>query len=246
MKNKKTLTKVALTTGLALTAVAPYGVGHAEETDQLQVQIQEESFRSGELTQPSQKAPENVVKDALKEKTEQALSPKQVNGETGVDYKVLQKRGSYDGTTLVRIQQTYEGKEVYGHQLTAHVDNNGVIKSVSGDSAQNLKQEELKKPINLSKDEATQYIYTKYGNDINFISEPEVKEVIFVDENNGQASNAYQVTFEAATPNYVSGTYLINAQNGDMLKNMVQESNLKASEKLVGALKKSKKAVLHH
>lgn len=56
MKNKKTLTKVALTTGLALTAVAPYGVGHAEETDQLQVQIQEESFRSGELTQPSQKA----------------------------------------------------------------------------------------------------------------------------------------------------------------------------------------------
>ena len=42
------------------------------------------------------------------------------------------------------MQQTYEGKEVYGHQLTAHVDNNGVIKSVSGDSAQNLKQEELK------------------------------------------------------------------------------------------------------
>lgn len=145
MKNKKTLTKVALTTGLALTAVAPYGVGHAEETDQLQVQIQEESFRSGELTQPSQKAPENVVKDALKEKTEQALSQKQVNGEAGVDYKVLQKRGSYDGTTLVRMQQTYEGKEVYGHQLTAHVDNKGVIKSVSGDSAQNLKQEELKK-----------------------------------------------------------------------------------------------------
>lgn len=107
MKNTKTLTKVALTTGLALTAVAPYGIGHAEETDQLQVQIQvqiqEDSFRSGELTQPSQKTPENVVKDALKEKAEQALSPNQVNGETGVDYKVLQKRGSYDGTTLVRI-----------------------------------------------------------------------------------------------------------------------------------------------
>ncbi len=76
----------------------------------------------------------------------------------------------------------------------------------------------MKKPINLSKDEAKQYIYKKYGNDINFISEPEVKEVIFVDEKNGQASNAYQVTFEAATPKYVSGTYLVNAQNGDMLK----------------------------
>ncbi|MDZ5610690.1 M4 family metallopeptidase [Bacillus pseudomycoides] len=241
MKNKKTIATVALTTGLALTAVTPYGVGHAEEIDQLQVQIQEDSFRTGELTQPSQKAPENVVKDALKEKAEQALSPKQVNGETGVDYKVLQKRGSYDGTTLVRMQQTYEGKEVYGYQLTAHVDKKGVIKSVSGDSAQNLKQEDLKNPINLSQEEAKQYIYTKYGNDIKFISEPEVKEVIFVDEKNGQARNAYQVTFAAATPNYVSGTYLINAHNGDMLKNMVQESDLKASEKLVGALKESRK-----
>ncbi|CAI8876807.1 LPXTG-domain-containing protein cell wall anchor domain [Bacillus pseudomycoides] len=241
MKNKKRRATVALTTGLALTAVTPYGVGHAEETDQLQVQIQEDSFRTGELTQPSQKAPENVVKDALKEKTEQALSPKQVNGETGVDYKVLQKRGSYDGTTLVRMQQTYEEKEVYGYQLTAHVDKKGVIKSVSGDSAQNLKQEDLKKPINLSQEEAKQYIYTKYGNDINFVSEPEVKEVIFVDENNGQASNAYQVTFAAATPKYVSGTYLVNANNGEMLKNMVQESDLKASKNLVGALKESRK-----
>ncbi|WP_459500454.1 M4 family metallopeptidase [Bacillus sp. C1] len=244
MGNKKTIATVALTTGLVLTAVTPYGIGHAEETDQLQVQIQEDSFRTGELTQPSQKAPENVVKDALKEQAEQALSPKQVNGETGVDYKVLQKRGSYDGTTLVRMQQTYEGKEVYGHQLTAHVDKKGVIKSVSGDSAQNLKQEDLKKPITLSQEEAKQYIYTKYGNDIKFISEPEVKEVIFVDENNGQASNAYQVTFAAATPNYVSGTYLVNAHSGDMLKNMVQESDLKASEKLVRALKENRKSNL--
>ena len=82
--------------------------------------------------QNHQKTPESVVKDALKEKTEHVLSPKQVSGDKGVDYKVLQKRGSYDGTTLVRLQQIYEGKEVYGHQLTAHVDKKGIIKSVSG------------------------------------------------------------------------------------------------------------------
>ena len=56
----------------------------------MQVDVQEDSFRTGELTQPSQKTPENVVKDALKEKTEHALSPKQVSGDKGVDYKVLQ------------------------------------------------------------------------------------------------------------------------------------------------------------
>ena len=112
--------------------MTPYGVGYAEETVQMQVDVQEDSFRTGELTQPSQKTPENVVKDALKEKTEHALSPKQVSGDKGVDYKVLQKRSSYDGTTLLRMQQIYEGKEVYGHQLTAHVDKKGIIKSVSG------------------------------------------------------------------------------------------------------------------
>ncbi|MGE7864298.1 M4 family metallopeptidase [Bacillus mobilis] len=242
MKNKKEIAIVALTTGLALTTVIPYGVSYAEEKGQMQVEIQEDSFRTGELTQPSQKTPENVVKDALKEKTEHALSPKQVSGDEGVDYKVLQKRGAYDGTTLVRMQQIYEGKEVYGHQLTAHVDKKGIIKSVSGESAQNLTQEDLKNPINLSKEDAKQFIYTKYGNDITFISEPEVKEVIFVNENNGQASNAYQVTFTAATPNYVSGTYLVNANNGDMLKNMVQESDLKISEEHVKSIEESKKS----
>ncbi|PFO65145.1 peptidase M4 [Bacillus cereus] len=242
MKNKKVIAIVTLTTGLALTTVIPYGVSYAEEKGQMQVEIQVDSFRTGELTQPSQKTPENVVKDALKEKTEHALSPKQVSGDEGVDYKVLQKRGAYDGTTLVRMQQIYEGKEVYGHQLTAHVDKKGIIKSVSGESAQNLTQEDLKNPINLSKEDAKQFIYTKYGNDITFISEPEVKEAIFVNENNGQASNAYQVTFTAATPNYVSGTYLVNANNGDMLKNMVQESDLKISEEHVKSIKESKKS----
>ncbi|MGD6837572.1 M4 family metallopeptidase [Bacillus thuringiensis] len=240
MGNKKEIAIVALTTGFVLTSVTPYGLGHAEETGKMQVEIQEDSFRTGDLTQPSKKAPENVVKDALKENTEHALSPKQVSAETGVDYKVLQKRGSYDGTTLVRMQQIYEGKEVYGHQLTAHVDKKGIIKSISGDSAQNLTQEDLKKPINLSKEEAKQYIYKKYGNDTKFISEPEVKAVIFVDENHGQASNAYQVTFAATTPNYVSGTYLVNAHNGEMLKDMVQESSLKISEEYVQSVKENK------
>ena len=78
------------------------------------------------------------------------------------------------------MQQIYEGKEVYGHQLTAHVDKKGIIKSISGASAQNLTQEDLKKPINLSKEEAKQYIYKKYGNDTKFISEPEVKAVILL------------------------------------------------------------------
>ena len=48
------------------------------------------------------------------------------------------------------MQQIYEGKEVYGHQLTAHVDKKVLLKAFQ-ELAQNLTQEDLKKPINLSK-----------------------------------------------------------------------------------------------
>lgn len=39
MKNKKEIAIVALTTGLVLTSVEPYGVVYAEETGQMQIDI---------------------------------------------------------------------------------------------------------------------------------------------------------------------------------------------------------------
>ncbi|MDZ5609877.1 M4 family metallopeptidase [Bacillus pseudomycoides] len=245
MNKKNRITSIGISTGLALSIFAPYNLANAQTNDQLQVNIEDENYRAGDLTLPSQKAPEHVVKDALKEKTKQALSPKQVNKEEKVDFKITQKRPSYDGTTLVRMQQTYEDREVYGYQLTAHVDKKGVIKSISGDSAQNLQQQsDLKNPVKLSKDDAKQYIYKKYGNDITFIDEAESKLVIYVDENTKKATTAYQVTFSAATPQYVSGTYLMNAFNGEILKDMVQESSLKVDKKLVQLLQNDKKKSL--
>ena len=133
--------KLGLTTGVVLSAIIPYGGVHAA-TEDLKVETKEDTFRTGNLTAPSQKSAENVVKDALKGKTEQALSSKQVNTESKVNYHVTQSRKSYDGTTLVRLQQTYEGRDVYGYQLTAHINDDGVLTSISGDSAQDLQQQE--------------------------------------------------------------------------------------------------------
>ncbi|MGQ0515469.1 M4 family metallopeptidase, partial [Bacillus sp. D-CC] len=99
---------VALTTGLALASIVPYEIGYAEEMDQMQVDVQEDSFRTGELTQPSQKTPENVVKDALKENTEHALSPKQVSGEKGVDYKVLHIFVAYAKVSSHHMNHVFE------------------------------------------------------------------------------------------------------------------------------------------
>lgn len=59
--------KVGLTTGVVLSAIMPYGGVHAE-TEDLKVETKEDTFRTGNLTAPSQNSAENVAKDALKGK----------------------------------------------------------------------------------------------------------------------------------------------------------------------------------
>ncbi|OUB51184.1 M4 family metallopeptidase [Bacillus thuringiensis] len=225
--------KVGLTTGVVLSAIMPSGGVHAE-TEDLKVETKEDTFRTGNLTAPSQNSAENVAKDALKGKTEQALSSKQVNTESKVNYNVTQSRKSYDGTTLVRLQQTYEGRDVYGYQLTAHINDDGVLTSVSGDSAQDLQQQEdLKQPITLSEEDAKKQLFNIYGNDLTFIEEPEIKQVVYVDENTNKATNAYQITFSASTPEYVSGTVLIDAFGGNLLKELVQKLGIQVDSSIV-------------
>lgn len=138
MKNKTSFVRVGVTTGVLLSAIMPFSGAYAA-TEDLKVETKEDTFRAGNLTAPSQKPAENVAKDALKGKTEQALSSQQINTESKVNYNVTQSRKSYDGTTLVRLQQTYEGRDVYGFQLTAHINDEGVLTSVLGDSYNNRK-----------------------------------------------------------------------------------------------------------
>ena len=233
MRKKRKIMKVGVTTGFILTALMPYGQIYAA-TDNLKVEMKEDAFRSGNLTAPSPKSAENVVKDALKGKTEQALSPQQINTESKVNYNVMQNRKSYDGTTLVRLQQTYEERDVYGYQLTAHIDDEGVLTSVSGDSAQNLQQQkDLKRPIVLTEDDAKNKIFDIYGNDLIFVDEPDIKPVIYVDENTSNAVNAYQMTFSAAVPEYISGTILIDAISGKLLKDLMQKTNVTLDKNII-------------
>ncbi len=72
-----------------------------------------------------------------------------------------------------------------------------------------------------------------YGNDLIFIEEPEIKQVVYVDENTNKATNAYQITFSASTPEYVSGTVLIDAFGGNLLKELVQKLGIQVDSSIV-------------
>jgi Zn-dependent metalloprotease len=79
----------------------------------------------------------------------------------GLPILLCKERKAYDGTTLVRLQQTFQGKDVYGHQLTAHVDQKGVITSISGNSAQQLGQQNTLKRKCIYLQKMQKRIFTK-------------------------------------------------------------------------------------
>ncbi|MEM5660520.1 hypothetical protein AAHB62_05730 [Bacillus cereus] len=106
--------------------------------------------------------------------------------------------------------------------------------SVSGDSAQDLQQQEdLKQPITLSEEDAKNSFSTSMEIISTFIEEPEIKQVVYVDENTNKATNAYQITFSASTPEYVSGTVLIDAFGGNLLKELVQKLGIQVDSSIV-------------
>ena len=48
-----------------------------------------------------------------------------------------------------------------------------------------------------------------------------------------KATNAYQITFSASTPEYVSGTVLIDAFGGNLLKELVQKLGIQVDSSIV-------------
>ncbi|OQR54833.1 M4 family metallopeptidase [Bacillus sp. CDB3] len=233
----KKITKL-IPTSLAILGVCgivgPADLTHAKNLSNLQVETKEKYFTVGQLTLPSNTKPDKVVQDALQKKIKHVLAPNQVNGEVGVDFQVIQQRPSYDNETLVRVQQMFQGKEVYGHQLTAHVDDTGVITSISGKSAQQLKEaSSLKKEIPFSTELATKYIYDRYGTELQLIKDHEIKQIIYINKNGGEPLYSYKVTVNMTTPSkHVFGTYLVDASNGKLLQDMMQESDIKTTKQL--------------
>ena len=65
----------------------------------------------------------------------------------------------------------------------------GVLTSISGNSAQDLQQQgDLNQSSTLSKEDAKNQIFNLYGNDLKFVEEPEIEEVVYV-------NTSYKVKF---------------------------------------------------
>ena len=103
--------------------------------------VQSPEFISGDLTEATGKKAESVVFDYLNA-GDYKLGEKSAQD----SFKVKQvKKDAVTDSTVVRMQQVYEGVPVWGSTQVAHVSKDGSLKVLSGTVAPDLdKKEKLK------------------------------------------------------------------------------------------------------
>ncbi|MFI8684207.1 M4 family metallopeptidase [Rossellomorea sp. NPDC077527] len=193
-----------------------FGASNVSEKVNFNSQMGTPQFISGQLTKASSKAPETIVFDYLTEKQKTF----KFKGDAKLSFKVKDKQKDDLGFTYLRIQQVYKGTPVYGAELTAHVNKDGVLTALSGAPIANLDaKQDLKKAKKVSKKEAVSMgekdLVKAVGSQPDYEYAPKSDSVIYVKD--GEAHYAYLVNYNFLAPEPGNWNYFVDAVTGDIL-----------------------------
>lgn len=217
---KKNLLSLSLAAALALSAASAsvYAAPNNDVSQKVHVNQQSKSadFVVGKLTVPSKKAAKDIILTYLDDKQEQYKLGKGA----AANYKVVSQEKDELGLTNVKVQQTYKGVPVFGSIVSAHVDGNGVLKSVSGEFVPELfNQAGLKKGAKLKAQKASDIaladLETKVGAKPELDNEKTPELVVYVKD--GKAAYAYSAEYQFLSPSPGNYQYFIDAKTGDVL-----------------------------
>lgn len=231
MKSKKLLT-LSLAAALALSAASSSVYASPSNAVNEKVHVNQKSgktdFIVGKLTVPSEKSAKDTVYDYLSEKE----GHYKIGKDAAANFKVLSEKKDDLGFTNLKIQQVYKGVPVFGSVISAHVDSEGVLTSVSGGLVPELsKQVKLNKGHQLKAAEASALALADLKAELGASPELDHEEapelVVYIDE--GTAKYAYSVEFEFLAPSPGNYQYFIDAQNGSVLDSYNQIHEAKPS-----------------
>ncbi|SDH12068.1 thermolysin [Planococcus glaciei] len=231
MKSKKLLT-LSLAAALALSAASVSVYASPTNAVNEKVHVNQKSgttdFIVGKLTLPSKKSAKDTVYDYLSEKE----GHYKIGKEAAANFKILSEKKDDLGFTNVKLQQVYKGVPVFGSVISAHVDSEGVLTSVSGGLVPELsKQVKLNKGHQLKAAEASALALAALKAELGASPELDHEEapelVVYLDE--GTAKYAYSVEFEFLAPSPGNYQYFIDAQNGKVLDSYNQIHEAKPS-----------------
>lgn len=218
--NKKKLLTLSLAASLALSATAvSANTSQVKETAE-KVHVNKETktpdFIAGKLTAPSNKSAKEIVFTYLEQKEEAYKIGK--NGSS--NFKIVSQKKDDLGFTKLKLQQVFKGVPVFGSVINAHVDQDGVLTSVSGNLAPELyDKQSLKKGATVKADAALKNaaadLAEKIGQAPELEHEAAAELVVYVKD--GQANFAYSAEFEFLYPEPGNYQYFVDAKTGEIL-----------------------------
>ncbi|KAA0956376.1 peptidase M4 family protein [Planococcus sp. ANT_H30] len=223
--NKKKLLTLSLAASLALSATAVSANTLTQQQTAEKVHINKETqmpdFIAGELTMPSTKSAKEIVFAYLEENQETyKIGKKEFSS-----FKTLSEEKDELGFTNLKLQQKFKGVPVFGSEINAHVDQDGVLTSISGNLAPELfDKKSLKKGATLKADTALKNakadLAKKIGNSPELESEATPELVVYAKD--GQASFAYRIEFEFLYPEPGNYQYFVDAKTGQIVESYNQ------------------------
>ncbi|ENQ3107388.1 thermolysin Metallo peptidase. MEROPS family M04 [Bacillus sp. 491mf] len=215
---KKSLAFV-LAAGMAVTTFGGTSSAFADSKNVLSTKkynetLQSPEFVSGDLTGASGKKAESVVFDYLNStKKDYKLGEKSAEESFKVEQVVKDPVGE---TTVLRLQQMYEGVPVWGSTQLAHIGKDGALKVVSGTVAPDLdKKEKLKNKNKIDGKQAIAAAQKDLGLKPKYEVEPSAD--LYVYQNGEETTYAYVVNLNFLDPEPGNYYYFIEADNGKVL-----------------------------
>ena len=216
---KKKSLALVLAAGMAVTTFGGTSSVFADSKNVLSTKkyneaVQSPEFISGDLTGATGKKAESVVFDYLNTaKQEYKLGEKSAED----SFKVKQvKKDAVTDSTVVRMQQVYEGTPVWGSTQLAHVSKDGSLKVLSGTVVPDLdKKEKLKNKNKIEGKKAIEIAQQDLGFTPKYEVEPTAD--LYVYQNGEDTTYAYVVKLNFLDPKPGNYYYFIEADSGKVL-----------------------------
>lgn len=168
-------------------------------------------FLSGELTAPSSKAEEEILYQYMDSHNHHFSFGKESVKDS---FHIQQKEKDRHGTTVIRLQQMYQGVPVWGSTQVAHVTDKGVLTVLSGAVAPHLDNTPALQQ-HISSQQAIEVVNQHLHSPAQYVAPPTSELVIYT--KGQQPSYAYHVHAAMLSPKPISYDYFINPATGQVL-----------------------------
>ncbi len=212
----KRASKMIYAAVLSLGIVTSYSVpGFASTSNQTHTEIPSASinqdfrnsgFVSGELTVKSKEAPENIVDKYYSTNAKDSIN------KSKKQYKKVKQFKNSVGRTVVSTTQSFNGVRVYGTEQNYHVNSDGVIECVVGNSVDNIEDKLVSSevPSQISQQAVLNVIEKDLGFNPKYVRSPQFELILYPVKDKYQYVYAVKIQFDK--PDYGDFTYYVDSK----------------------------------